>query len=71
MRYKPIKDPTCVVAPMDPTALRAVWSLRIQPKLRFFFWRLCRRILPTIEGLNRRGMELPPYAQFACVNTRH
>ncbi|CAN1146926.1 hypothetical protein LINPERHAP2_LOCUS15565 [Linum perenne] len=59
MGLKPTKDPTSVVAPMHPTVWRAVWSLRVQPKLRFFLWRLCHRILPTIDGLNRRGMELP------------
>ncbi|CAN1175048.1 Putative ribonuclease H protein At1g65750 [Linum perenne] len=59
LRSRPTKDPTCVVAPMDPSVWRVVWSLRIQPKLRFFLWRLCHRILPTIDDLNRRGIELP------------
>ncbi|CAN1766691.1 hypothetical protein LINPERHAP1_LOCUS10027, partial [Linum perenne] len=47
----------------DPALWRSVWSLRVQPKLRFFLWRLCHRILPTIEGLNSRkngaGSPLP------------
>ncbi|CAN1315043.1 Transposon TX1 uncharacterized 149 kDa protein [Linum perenne] len=83
LRSKPIKDQTFVVSPMDPSAWRAVWSLRIQPKLRFFLWRLCHRIIPTIEALNRRGMELHPlcpvclrqpetleHLMFKCTATR-
>ncbi|CAN1184982.1 hypothetical protein LINPERHAP2_LOCUS37275 [Linum perenne] len=43
---------------MDLALRISVWSLRIEPKLLFFLWRLCHRILPTIEGLNSRGMKL-------------
>ncbi|CAN1327976.1 hypothetical protein LINPERPRIM_LOCUS34304, partial [Linum perenne] len=54
------KTPPSLAAPTDAILWRSVWSLCIQPKLRFFLWRLCHRILPTIEGLNARDMDLDP-----------
>ncbi|CAN1146274.1 hypothetical protein LINPERHAP2_LOCUS15157, partial [Linum perenne] len=55
----PKKKPPSLATPSCPFLWRSVWDLNIQPKLRFFLWRLCHRILPTIEGLNSRGMSLP------------
>ncbi|CAN1279753.1 Uncharacterized mitochondrial protein AtMg00310 [Linum perenne] len=60
-RYRKVKKtPPSLASTTDPRLWRSIWSLRIQPKLRFFLWRLCHRILPTIEGLNSRDLNLDP-----------
>ncbi|CAN1132998.1 hypothetical protein LINPERHAP2_LOCUS7388, partial [Linum perenne] len=52
------KTPMSLALPTNPFLWRSVWDLRIQPKLRFFLWRICHRILLALEGLNSRGVTL-------------
>ncbi|CAN1141466.1 Uncharacterized mitochondrial protein AtMg00310 [Linum perenne] len=60
LRLRPVKKtPPSLTEPSCPALWGSIWDLQIQPKFRFFLWRLCHRILPTIEGLNSRGMSLP------------
>ncbi|CAN1772524.1 Putative ribonuclease H protein At1g65750, partial [Linum perenne] len=47
-------------SPYDDEIWATVWSLKVQPKLRFFLWRLLHRALPTINALNTRDLRLPP-----------
>ncbi|CAN0899642.1 Uncharacterized mitochondrial protein AtMg00310 [Linum grandiflorum] len=36
-----------------------IWSLPIQPKLRFFLWKIVHGILPTSDALQSRQLEIP------------
>ncbi|CAN1132820.1 hypothetical protein LINPERHAP2_LOCUS7265 [Linum perenne] len=47
------------VDPTYPYMWRSIWSLQIPPKLRFFLWRLCHRILPSTEALRSREKDVP------------
>ncbi|CAN0907798.1 hypothetical protein LINGRAHAP2_LOCUS24993 [Linum grandiflorum] len=35
-----------------------IWSLPIQPKLRFFLWKIIYGILPTSDALSQRGVDV-------------
>ncbi|CAN1163830.1 Uncharacterized mitochondrial protein AtMg00310 [Linum perenne] len=48
------------VSPYDVNIWKIVWSLKVQPKLNFFPWKLLHRALPTVVALNSRGLMLPP-----------
>ncbi|CAN1800751.1 Uncharacterized mitochondrial protein AtMg00310, partial [Linum perenne] len=39
------------LSPMDFSTWISIWSLQIQPKLRFFLWKILHRILPTLHGI--------------------
>ncbi|CAN0907795.1 hypothetical protein LINGRAHAP2_LOCUS24991 [Linum grandiflorum] len=36
-----------------------LWSLNIQPKLRFFLWKIVHGILPTFDALQSRHLDVP------------
>ncbi|CAN1758518.1 Putative ribonuclease H protein At1g65750 [Linum perenne] len=42
------------LSPMESSIWLSVWSLQIQPKLRFFLWKILHRILPTMHGIKIR-----------------
>ncbi|CAN1796485.1 hypothetical protein LINPERHAP1_LOCUS20908, partial [Linum perenne] len=42
------------LSPMESSIWLSVWSLEIQPKLRFFLWKILHRILPTMHGIKIR-----------------
>ncbi|CAN1811474.1 hypothetical protein LINPERHAP1_LOCUS26233 [Linum perenne] len=39
------------LSPMEPSTWISIWSLQMQPKLRFFLWKILHRILPTLHGI--------------------
>ncbi|KAL0290641.1 UNVERIFIED_CONTAM: hypothetical protein Sangu_2564300 [Sesamum angustifolium] len=43
---------------LKPPDWNFIWSTRTLPKLQLFAWRLCRRALPTIANLRKRGMKV-------------
>ncbi|CAN1134541.1 hypothetical protein LINPERHAP2_LOCUS8325, partial [Linum perenne] len=63
------KTPPSLALPTDPVLWRSIWDLRIQPKLRFFLWRISHRILPILEGLNSRGVSLPMQCPCCLLET--
>ncbi|CAN1226181.1 LINE-1 retrotransposable element ORF2 protein [Linum grandiflorum] len=36
-----------------------IWSLQVQPKLRFFLWKVVHGILPTSDALQSRHLDIP------------
>ncbi|CAN0876708.1 Putative ribonuclease H protein At1g65750 [Linum grandiflorum] len=36
-----------------------IWNLQVQPKLRFFLWKIVHGILPTSDALQSRHLEIP------------
>ncbi|CAN1156257.1 Uncharacterized mitochondrial protein AtMg00310 [Linum perenne] len=52
---KPRKD---LVDIHDAFLWLSLWEIRVQPKLKFILWRLLHRIIPTMECLVARGMDL-------------
>ncbi|CAN1162748.1 Uncharacterized mitochondrial protein AtMg00310 [Linum perenne] len=57
-RKKPSKPRNHCVDTQDDVLWLSSWEIPVQPKLQFFLWRLLHRILPTLECLASRGMEL-------------
>ncbi|CAN1281610.1 LINE-1 retrotransposable element ORF2 protein [Linum perenne] len=39
------------LSPMESSTWNSIWSLRMQPKLCFFLWKILHRILPTLHGI--------------------
>ncbi|CAL1409682.1 unnamed protein product [Linum trigynum] len=48
----------CEPSWMDAALWRKLWSLGIQPKLKFFMWQVMSRILPTTEAFIVREIEV-------------
>ncbi|CAN1292424.1 Putative ribonuclease H protein At1g65750 [Linum perenne] len=55
---KPKKPRKHCVDIQDSVLWLSSWEIPVQPKLQFFIWSLLHRILPTMECLASRGMEL-------------
>ncbi|CAN1334461.1 Putative ribonuclease H protein At1g65750, partial [Linum perenne] len=55
---KPKKPRKELVSIYDENIWHSIWGFPVQPKLQFFVWRLLHRIIPTLESLNERGMNL-------------
>ncbi|CAN0905436.1 hypothetical protein LINGRAHAP2_LOCUS23667 [Linum grandiflorum] len=45
-----------------------IWSLPIQPKLRFFLWKIVHDILPTANTLLQRGVDIEPWCPVCCTS---
>ncbi|CAN0900718.1 hypothetical protein LINGRAHAP2_LOCUS21001 [Linum grandiflorum] len=58
MSIPPPRNPTLGPFIHDSRLWAKVWSLPLQPKLRFFLWKLIHDILPTSEALLHRGIEM-------------
>ncbi|CAN1191950.1 Uncharacterized mitochondrial protein AtMg00310 [Linum perenne] len=48
------------LSPMEQSTWNSIWSMQIQPKLRFFLWKVLHRILPTLQG-----------DSYRCVHSLH
>ncbi|CAN1156374.1 Uncharacterized mitochondrial protein AtMg00310, partial [Linum perenne] len=57
------------LSPMERSTWISIWALRIQPKLRFFLWKVLHRILPTLQGIMIRVQSeaIDPLCQI-CYN---
>ncbi|KAJ1687829.1 hypothetical protein LUZ63_019219 [Rhynchospora breviuscula] len=45
--------------PKEDSALAALWSMKIQPRMKIFCWQMAIDKLATIDNLKRRGWQLP------------
>ncbi|CAN1126729.1 Putative ribonuclease H protein At1g65750 [Linum perenne] len=48
------------ISPCDETLWKKTWALQVQPKLRFFLWKILNRILPTKQGIFHRRLNVDP-----------
>ncbi|CAN1762226.1 hypothetical protein LINPERHAP1_LOCUS8268 [Linum perenne] len=57
------------LSPMERSTWISIWSLQIQPKMRFFLWKVLHRILPTLHGImvRVRSTSMDPVCQI-CYN---
>ncbi|KAL8496802.1 hypothetical protein ACS0TY_020469 [Phlomoides rotata] len=39
---------------------KKLWNLKIPPKLKSWYWRVCRNFLPTRERLWEKGLHISP-----------
>ncbi|KAI8558436.1 hypothetical protein RHMOL_Rhmol04G0093300 [Rhododendron molle] len=37
-----------------PTVSKAIWNLKVQPKIKHFWWRACQNLLAARDNLHRR-----------------
>ncbi|CAN1240044.1 Uncharacterized mitochondrial protein AtMg00310, partial [Linum grandiflorum] len=58
MALDPPRFPKAGPAIHDSRLWAKVWSLPIQPKLRFFLWKIIQGILPTFDALRQRGVDV-------------
>jgi hypothetical protein len=54
-KYK-MEASTSSGARLDYDLWKAIWSTRVQPKVRTFIWKACRNILPTLTKLFDKGV---------------
>ena len=41
-----------------PIIWKSIWMAKVIPKVRIFMWRLIHNIVPTVQNLRRKGLQL-------------
>ncbi|KAF7824560.1 uncharacterized protein G2W53_022704 [Senna tora] len=54
---------------LPPGFWKSIWQLPLLSRYKVFLWRACLGIIPTIEALNRRGMEIEENCQLCGIDS--
>ncbi|KAF7814430.1 reverse transcriptase [Senna tora] len=61
-----VKDPSCSFS-VSPLLWKAIWGLKVVPKVKSFHWRACVNALLTREALFKRKCSTSPCCQICCA----